>query len=191
VPVADFLQLGAPWLALAFGLGYFLHSSRESVRNRQRDLRQKFRKTLLQGYRQCHTDLFDLGVTDKPQDRANILPAPAPRPESYDKAFLRLETLKLEGLSSPNSSHLEYIQTHLNMVSLTWFALNLAERTGEAEYKKLRTVQLARLNDAERALRQYIRVAAKIDDGSYITYLRYKYGKTEFPPEKRSPIPKE
>jgi hypothetical protein len=87
---------------------------------------------------------------------------------------VRLENIKLEGLSSPNASHLDCIQTYLSVVYAHWGIVMDKSITAPDEADLLKWLRAARP-----VLERYIQITAKIDDGSYFTYLRYKYRNRE------------
>ena len=184
----DFYRDLAPWVGLAFGVGYFLHGARESTRNRQRHLRKKLRKLLRDAYLHCSRDISDLEVRENPNttpidlpDEMGIVPAARP-PQDYAETVYKLECLILEGLSSPNGSHLNYIQTHLQIVYLHWLEAKLPYPDIDQELRRHNSDTgslLMWLRTAQRELKRYIRITAKIDDGSYFTYLMYKYRNQE------------
>lgn len=155
-----------PWvpaIGIAFGLGYFIHSRRESVRTRQRELRQRFREQL-RGF-------IAASEAHSGEGRWAVVP------DNWNNGE-ELRRLREDGLISPREEHLKLLESLLDDVSGRNYISGRNIVPDAALNKELQAENKRRMNHAYQRLgvrsREYLAALARMDNGGYLTFVKYR-----------------
>jgi hypothetical protein len=172
VTVAAITGFGLGILNSLVGVINLWRRTKEAVRTRQRTLRGDLRDILREIAEACTE--YEYG---QPQYLNPELLSDSARKLQRLRA-LRLQRLRDEGLLSPGDTHLEQLQTLLREIERRWHVPTQLPPVPAAERQRLLQVNQDRMDSAVARVharaRTYMTATTKMDNGSYLAYLRWK-----------------